>query len=940
MQEGYKQNFFYHRIPEASEIGDAGSRGVAKPAWLFGILDSSGSMSSHWKFVADHYNALMDEVDQSKVITLCFDTKVREEPNKKITDKIHNYGGGCTNILLAFQEFEKRIETIPADEEIKVIFLSDGEDTVNSNLQEKLKTLKGGQNKKITFMCLGVQSGFPTFISMHLRELYHRGDASCPSIFLIEYSSDKAFFNKFQSIRPFIKTKEEIKVDPEQFLFPWEAVSPSIPEGRWIMSEDKKIVLNGGAATIEYDDKLFSIEAVIDIFRSWTQKLQLDSINKKITPEKTKEYAESTYNLMMDIIEDIKHSKGLRLLSTDQDDSGENFNAKVLNLQIKRTGSRITGYLSSMKELKDGLNLQNLSEFEAAKIIGLGTIVGKHQQRALAMKNITKEKYRQMVQEFVAVLNSTPFDNATDVPEAYQTKMTPIKLFKDASLKEGLEKIESPLVFLELYPLQGIPVKLKRNEGCETDPWKVEVKEYSLLTKSADATAFDLATHRAMLPESNVEIEYHGYVPLFGPRDQQLAPIFNTELVKYALSYNATFEIDNVLEESYLSLLSGVFELAYKRNDDFAKEILDKVYYSLKLISGQAYFKRLVEGFKNGDAAVIAGITSVRLFYLLVFYLSREIKDKEECEEYVQKLWIAYFSSKLVTRKITDFVSTEQENNLKEELKKKYTPEYIMKTFYTGHSIKEHLKKNLEKEIKENSSIGGNSNVQVNKSVYSWDVNDVQSFDVTQRLSKETAGVEVKDDDILVYLAHCVKHSTAQERYANLLSNDKAAASQALAKEFLTKDDTSKKLVKRINYQLLDELATIYYKEFKKLHWNTLPLKKDEIEKECKDRNIDIATLGYSQDTGLCSKACVSKTCPWFLYVRNKDRSLRNHLGGWQNFLPAGFHLFVRANPGKTVNEIFDEFIVKQNNVQKMDAAGVTEEECKKYIADVKTHYA
>ena len=939
MKEGYKQNFFYHRIPEAAEIAEGGSKGVVKPAWLFGILDSSGSMSSHWKFVAEHYNALMDEVDQSKVFTLCFDTKVREEPNKKIGEKIQQYGGGCTNILMAFQEFEKRLETIPKDEEIKVIFLSDGQDTVNQNLQEKLKTLKGGQGKKITFMCLGVQSGFPTFISMHLRELYHNGDASCPSIFLIEYSSDKAFFNKFQSIRPFIKTKEEIKVDPEQFLFPWEAVSPSIPEGRWIMSEDIKITLNGGSATIEYDDKLFSIEAVIDIFRSWTQKLQLDSINKKITPEKTREYAESTYNLMMDIIEDIKNSKGLKLLATEHDESGENFNTKVLNLQIKRTGSRISSYLNSMKELKDGLNLQKLSEFDAAKIIGLGTVVGKHQQRALAMKVITKEKFKQMVQEFTAVLSNTLLDNATDVPEAYQTKMTPIKLFKDPSLKEGLDKIDSPLSFLELFQLQGIPVKLKRNDGCENDPWKVEVKEYSILTKCVDATLFDLATHRGVLPESNIDVEYHAYVPLFGPKDIQLSPIFNTELVRYALTYNTTFDIDSVHDEAYLSLLSGVFELAYKKNDDFAKDLLDKIYHSLKLISGQPYFKRLVEGFKNGDAAILAGISQLRLFYLLVFYLSKEIKDKEECEEFVQKLWIAYFSSKLETRKITDMVSTEQENNLKDELKKKYTAAHIMKTFYTGNAIKSHLKVNLEKEIKENSNIGGNSKVILNKGVYSCDVNDIQSFEVTQRLSREAAGVELKDDDVLVYLAHCVKHGK-QERYSNLLSTDQTAATQALAKEFITKDDTSKKLVKRISYQLLEELSAVYYKEFKKLHWNVLPLKKAEIEKECKDRNIDIATLGYSEATGLCSKACVSKSCPWFLYVRNKDRSLRSHLGGWQSFLPAGFHHFVKANPAKTADEIYEEFIVKQNNVNNMQVAGVTVEQCKQYITDVKNHYA
>lgn len=938
MQTGYQQNFFYHRIPEAAEIikGDA----AGKPAWLVSILDSSGSMSSHWKYVAEHYNALMQEVDQDKAITFCFDNKVRPCPTNKLSERIQDHGSGMTNILMAFQEFENTLERIPKDDEVKVIFLSDGQDTCNSNLQDKLKTLKGAGDRKITFMCLGVQSGFPTFISMHLRELYHRGDATCPSIFLIEYSSDKAFFNKFQSIRPFIKTKAEIKVDPEQFLFPWEAVAPTIPEGRWIMSEDKVISLNDGISKIEYDDNHFSLEAVIDIFRSWTQKLQLDSINKKITPEKTKEYAESTYNLMMDIVEDIKKARGLKLLTTDHDESGEDFNAKVLNLQIKRTGSRVVSFINSMKELKDGLNLQSMNEYEAAKIIGLGTIVGKHQQRALAMKTITKDKFRLMAQEFIAVLNNTPIDNKTDNPEAYLTKMTPVKLFTDKSLESGLSKIDSPLSFLEIFSLQGIPVKLKRNDGCETDPWKVEVKEYSVETPSVDATQFDLATHRLMLPEKNVDVEYHAYIPLFGPNDMQFAPLFNTDLVKYALTYNTVFDIDIILDDSYLSLLSGLFELAYKKNDAFAQGLLDKIYYSLKAISNQPSFKRLVEGFKAGDADVIASISSLRVYYMVVYYLSREITDKEECEEYIQKLWIAYFSTKLASKNITDFVSTEQEDNLKDELKKKYTPEYVIKTFYTGNSIKKHLKVNLEKEIKENSKIGAQAKVILNKSVYTWDVNDPQSFDVTKKLSKDAANIELTDDDIMMYVAHIVKHSSAKERYSSLISNDKETINQTLSKEFLTKDDTSKKLIKRISFQLLEELAATYYKEFKNLHWNTLPLTQAEVETECKAKNIDIKTLGYNPATGLCKNACVSKSCPWFLYVRNKDRSLRNHLGGWQSFLPIGFHHYVRDHPTQTATEIYNDFIVTKGNTKNMTAANVTEEECKKYIEDVKAHYA
>lgn len=932
----YKQNFFYHRIPEGAEVKGQ-TTAAPKPSWLFGILDSSGSMSSHWKFVADNYNQLMDEVDQDKVTTIAFDHSIHEEPKKKVGDKISQYGGGSTNILLAFQEFEKRLEKIPKDDEVKVIFLSDGQDTCNSNLQEKLKTLKGGQGRKITFMCLGVQSGFPTFISMYLREIYHTGDATVPSIFLVEYSSDKAFFNKFQSIRPFIKTKEEIKVEPEQFLFPWEAVSPSIPEGRWIMSEDRKINLNGGAMVLEYDDKNFSIDAVIDIFRSWTQKLQLDSINKKITLEKTREYAESTYNLMMDIIEDIRKSKGLKLLGDSGPGSeSEDFNTRVLNLQIKRTGLRVQGYLTSMKELKEGLNLQKLSEFEAAKIIGLGTVVGKHQQRALAMQVITKDKFKQMAQEFTSILATLALHENTDTAPAVNSGLTPVKVFKDKTIKEALDKIESPLVFLELFPLIGIPVKIKRNEGCANDAWQIEIKDYSTENASIDAAQFDLAMHKTVLKEKAGDVEYQGYVPLLGPNDAQLAPLFDTELIKYAISYDAVFEIDIILRDAWLSLLTGLFELAYKKQDD---PLLEKIYSTLKVLPVDSGFKKILDAFYSGNGEVLATIKNAGLFYMAIWFIGRENKTKEENREFAEKLWIAYFSTKLETKKIADFVSTEEELGLKDLLKKKYTPEYIMKTFYTGNSIKTHLKVNLEKEIKENDKIGQNSKVILNKNIYTMDTNDVLNFEVTKKLSKEVAGIELTDDDIFVYLSHCATFPDKKSRYSNLLSGDVKAASQALSKEFLTKDDASKKMIKRITYQLLDELSQIYYKEFKRLHWNVIPLTKEEVQKTCEAKKIDFNTLEFDAASGLCKKACCAKTCPWFLFVRKKDRSLRSHLGGWQGFIPPSFHSYIKANPTKTSAEIFAYCITAAGHSKDMQAAGVTEEEVKKYIDDIKQHY-
>jgi hypothetical protein len=100
---------------------------------------------------------------------------------------------------------EKHLLSLPPTTlNVTVLFISDGQDSKAGTLESRLKTLKGNtRGLIINFICLGIQSGFPTFLSMRLRELYHKGDETIPALYLIEYASEKAFFNKFESMRKY-----------------------------------------------------------------------------------------------------------------------------------------------------------------------------------------------------------------------------------------------------------------------------------------------------------------------------------------------------------------------------------------------------------------------------------------------------------------------------------------------------------------------------------------------------------------------------------------------------------------------------------------------------------------------------------------------------------------------------------------------------------------
>lgn len=98
---------------------------------------------------------------------------------------LREHGGGATNILSAFKLLESIIQNIHGSVSFTIVFISDGADNCNWNLVEKMNSLKGGEGRDITLLCLGVGNSFPTRTALKIRELYHTGDESIPAIFLI-----------------------------------------------------------------------------------------------------------------------------------------------------------------------------------------------------------------------------------------------------------------------------------------------------------------------------------------------------------------------------------------------------------------------------------------------------------------------------------------------------------------------------------------------------------------------------------------------------------------------------------------------------------------------------------------------------------------------------------------------------------------------------------
>lgn len=145
-------------------------------------------MGSFWASMAKFWN---EKIAPEADILITFSYSAKVQPETYLKDKLSAHGGGMTNILAAFQKLEEQLVNLDENASITIVFISDGDDTVNgiTKLTDQMTKLKGGQGRDIIFLCLGIQSGFPTKISMQLRQLYHTGDETIPAIYLIEYAS-------------------------------------------------------------------------------------------------------------------------------------------------------------------------------------------------------------------------------------------------------------------------------------------------------------------------------------------------------------------------------------------------------------------------------------------------------------------------------------------------------------------------------------------------------------------------------------------------------------------------------------------------------------------------------------------------------------------------------------------------------------------------------
>ena len=126
--------------------------------------------------------------------------------------------------------------------------------------------------------------------------------------------------------------------------------------------------------------------------------------------------AETTYKTSVALVERYEKENDLVILK-ERSTELKSFKLRAVEFMVRNIGVRIKWYLDELAVLAKGLGTQQLSEFEAAKRIGIGTIVGKYHQKALALKGITVADFAKIKEEFKTAFLNTKLDPTPSTQE-------------------------------------------------------------------------------------------------------------------------------------------------------------------------------------------------------------------------------------------------------------------------------------------------------------------------------------------------------------------------------------------------------------------------------------------------------------------------------------------------------------------------------------------
>ena len=917
---------------------------------LIAVIDVSKSMENYFQHLATSWN---ETTKNNESFLIMFDRKATQLEESVLEGDLYKYGGGGTNITCGFELLDKKLKKTDPSISITLIFVSDGDDNNQATLANRINNLLGHRNKfNISFLCLGVGKEFPTRVALRLRQKYHNGDPSVPAIFLIEYPSKAAFDNKFSQLKEFFSPNKKRTVSQKVHAVPWNFTSEIFEEG-YFVSNTKEIKVDGKIDLL-CTPIVNNPDAVSDLFRTWSQTLNCDLLNRE---SKVLENAKVTFQMMEKVISMFKEQRSFDLITGKPVEKDFDEQELLMVNSLKEKLHKVSWYIKDIREILYGEKSSTTDDFEAAKRIGLGTILTGAQKRSNLISEVSHRNYfHAFLKNLKGMTNIDPKSPKLELDDSEgQSEYFFNYLAYDLNSQSKLLSSCMNSTFHDFIRIRGWGINLKKIPKKEaTDPQAIfaievafgDTKNYSFLEKTplpkieidknrsislnavlpvlkdigdvAEPLIMDpffLSKIKSMIVKSNV----------FDPKDAYLALLSSSFFYFFEAQSEKLMLISNQISSTEYMLTQHVpvfSEFKSKIFDD-PISLLDS---NLKLFDEKMFARISLMVFtaKKFDEH---SIDKMKLVIQVLFVACLNINKSNDCKSGFP---YEYIKGKVI-------ISKEQEESLLKQMESDFNRFFTIRNFTT------HFDEQLPRLITSCPK-------EIFFKVTNPPLKDTQKdiFEKLQTLFDYVIGSRFTEKDLIDISYAMMLTDKRSELEAALKVDKKNLEIQKKVKNqmevFFNQKLLNSEMINHneIGIRMRDELEIRFEQNFRKLHKMVLPLSLDAILQYRKERSLQTTfPSAYDPKTGFDTKSCMSPDCPFFLV---QSHYFSSHLRGWGSKLPKTFHSTVRNNLKKTPIEIFDLFdksfeLKEQFDRYQPDRYELSKEEVIDYISKVQEAY-
>ena len=340
--------------------------------------------------------------------------------------------------------------------------------------------------------------------------------------------------------------------------------------------------------------------------------------------------------------------------------------------------------------------------------------------------------------------------------------------------------------------------------------------------------------------------------------------------------------------------------------------------------------------FLNPENKKVLSIVFAAVDYMVAY---RNFGEDEQLEV-MEKVWIHYFAKRLSekTTSIQKLVTFNFEKSIIESFIKEVEGKKILEKYWTSKEIVRDVNKRFN-----NKDFGivydENQKAFINENGLKEDAERKVCWNVMKLYNKKLTGAEISNEQVIAYIAAAISYTKLEDKALAAVSSDETYNNKVIANYVINEGtaNSNDAVNKSIMTGIMSIVKQLYFKEFQACHMNVKPLSWEEIVQYCNENGLDSKEIKHNPESMLVINACQSRDCPHFLIANSKR--LRDHLGGWQEKLPRGFHMFVSNHMSLSDEEILTGF-KKERQIQDLTKFNSTEEEALEYVKMVKESYA